>query len=198
VYNSGIWSNQTLSYSLNDLSNVSAPTPSANQTLRFDGQNWVSSTAGKILQVQSSTKTDIFVVSSFISGGSGFANVEGVSVLITPESTSSKILVTVSGIMSISANDNHAFLRLARNLTPIAQSTDAEVVNASFVAKMTSISDIMPFSISFLDSPESTSTITYRLQAACEFSGEQLAINATATSDDYRGVTTITAMEVRP
>jgi hypothetical protein len=56
---------------------------------------------------------------------------------------------------------------------------------------------MMPFSISFLDEPSSTSGVTYKLQAANQEAGRVLFFNRGLESDDYRGVTTITAMEVR-
>jgi hypothetical protein len=157
VYNSGEWSNQTLSYALNDLTNVSVSSPSSGQILRFDGTNWVANTDGKILNVISTTKTDVFSTSNYAVGlGAEFADVTGVSLVITPESTTNRVLVTVSGLMAVSDSTQYVFLRLIRNVAPIAQSTGADTVNSTFFAKMTSSSDMMPFSFSFLDSPEST------------------------------------------
>ena len=63
---------------------------SANQYLRNSGTAGTLEFAngGKILQVQSTVKTD-----SFSSNSSSFVDITGLSVSITPSSTSSKILV---------------------------------------------------------------------------------------------------------
>jgi hypothetical protein len=154
VYNSGSWNNQTLSYALNDLTNVNVPTPASGSVLKFNGTAWVPATSGKILQVQSTTKTDQFALAAYAVGlGAAFEDVTGVAVVITPESQSNKVLVTVTGIMSVSDSTQNVFLRLVRNVTPIGQSTGADVVNSTFFTKTTSATDIMPFSFSFLDTP---------------------------------------------
>ena len=200
IYNNstGKWENQTLTYVLNDLTNVSVGSANAGQVLRFNGTNWIPDNGGRILQVQSTTKTDFFATSAYATGpGAEFLDVTGVSVVLTPTSTSHKVFVTVTGIMALSTSVETAFLRLVRNVTPIAQSEDAEVVDSSFFIKSAEATDILPFSISFLDSPNSTSGVTYRLQAAAETAGNTLVFNRPFFTDDYRGVTTITAMEVR-
>jgi hypothetical protein len=198
VYDSGSWINETLSYSLNDLTNVSASSALAGDVLGFNGTSWAPSTSGKILQIQSSTKTDQFSTGAYAVGlGAAFEDVSGVSVSITPESSDNNVLINVSGIMSVDNSTQYAFLRLVRNFSEIAQSTGAEEVNSTFVSKMSSASDIMHFSFSFLDSPNTDSVTTYKLQAANQDPGRILFFNRGSASNDYRGITTITAMEVR-
>ena len=198
VYSGTQWSNSTLQYSLNSLTNVNTAGQSSGRVLSYNGTNWVPSTGGRVLQIQSSTKTDTFSTGAYVIGlGAELADVVGVSVNITPESASSKVLVTVSGIMSTSDSTQYVFLQLLRNIVTIAKSSDAALVDSTFVTKMTSASDIMPFTVSFLDSPSSTATVTYKLQAANEEPGRVLRFNRGSESDDYRGVTTITATEVR-
>ncbi len=55
--------------------------------------------ANKILQVVSTTKTDTFSAAS-----ASFTDITGLSLSITPSSTSSKILVMVSLRMSVSSD----------------------------------------------------------------------------------------------
>jgi len=197
IYSSGQWVNQTLAYALNDLTNVNVAAPTSGDVLRFNGTNWVSETSGKILQVQSTVKTNVFSTGNYAVGvGATFADVTGVAVNITPDSVNSKILISVSGLMSVSDSTQHVFLNLVRNIVPIAQATDALVLDASFVGKLSSATDIIHFNISFLDSPNTTDTLTYKLQAANEDPGRVLFFNRSTDSDDYRGITTITVMEV--
>jgi hypothetical protein len=106
-------------------------------------------------------------------------------------------MVTVNGIMSISDSTQAVFLRLVRNVATIAMSTGADTLDSTFFTRVSSSSDMMPFSISFLDEPETTSQLTYRLQMAAENAGRVLFLNRSIDSNDYRGVTTLTAMEVR-
>jgi len=198
VYSSGSWQNSTLQYSLNDLTDVTSTSPSSGQVLSFNGTGWAPAPSARILQVQSTTKTDSFATGAYAVGiGAEFADVTGVSVLITPASASNNVLVTVNGVMSASDSLQYVFLRLVRNLTTIGQSTGADVVNSSFFSRVSSSSDMMPFSISFLDSPASTETVTYKLQAANQDPARVVLFNRGIESNDYRGVTTITAMEVR-
>jgi hypothetical protein len=197
VYSSGEWKNETLSYSLNDLNNVTAPSPSIGQSLNFNGTVWAPAPSGKILQVQSFTKTNVFQTSAYAVGlGAEFADVTDMILVIRPSSPANKVLITVSGVMAVSDSTQYVFLQLVRNVVPISQSTGADVTNSSFFAKMTSSSDMMPFTISFLDSPETNLDVSYKLQAANQDPGRVLFFNRGLESNNYRGVTTITAMEV--
>jgi len=198
VYDGSLWKNQTLSYSLDDISNVSVSSPSVGQSLIFSGTSWVSGTAGKILKVQSATKTDTFGTSAYaIGAGAEFANITGLQVTLTPESSTSKVLVTVTGLMSISDSTQAAFLRVTRNTASVAESTGALSVNSTTFSRVSSSSDMMPFSVSFFDEPASSSAVTYAVQVAAENAGRVIFINRSVDSDDYRGISTITAMEVR-
>jgi hypothetical protein len=118
-------------------------------------------------------------------------------VVISPESESNKILVTAYGFMSISSAESFAFLRLTRNGVPIAQSAGAADVNASFVAKSATAADVIPFSISFYDSPNSTSGLTYAITVAHTGAGQAVYFNRNSSTNSYRGIATISAMEVR-
>ena len=83
---------------------LSAPSsnPAADRTLRLpgdaDGTIATTATAGKILQVISDTKTD---TQSFQS--QSFQTISGLSVSITPSSSSNKVLVHYS--VSVSCNN---------------------------------------------------------------------------------------------
>ena len=69
--------------------------------------------AGNIIQVVSTTKTD-----TFSSNSDSFTDLTGLSVTITPTSTSSKILFIASLCYGCSS-DSYASGRLVRNSTPL-------------------------------------------------------------------------------
>ena len=89
--------------------------PAADRTLRLpgdaDGTIATTATAGKILQVISDTKTD---TQSFQS--QSFQTISGLSVSITPSSSSNKVLVHYS--VSVSCN-NYGMFNLRRAGTEI-------------------------------------------------------------------------------
>ena len=106
---------------------------------------------------------------------------------ITPSSTSSKILVqaNMNGLDTSAANTYQAF-RLDRNGTTLIQFEG----QAGYTAA-TSIASVAGSSTSYLDSPSSTSAVTYKVQMR----------NAPATGTVYIGasasISTITLMEIQ-
>ena len=116
-----------------------------------------------VIQLQSTTLTSTFSMS-----GATFTDVTGLSVSITPQSTTSKILVIYS-ITMIGQNANSAgVFQLVRGSTAIAQG-DANGSRPRYTGAVPYIGD--PNSIAsvggnFLDSPSTTSATTYKLQVA--------------------------------
>jgi hypothetical protein len=199
VYNTGVWSNQTLSYQFSDLTNVTFSGLSNKDSIAYNGSQWVNVTSGKILQVVSATKTDSFSTTAYAVGlGAEFADITGLALNITPEATDSKVLITVSGMFATSAAEN-VFFNLVRNNVAIGQSTGADLVNSTATYKGQSQSDMSSFSFTFLDSPATTSTVTYKVEAATESNSVILYINKSGifSNNNYRGTSSITAMEVR-
>jgi len=200
VYNSGAWENQLLTYTLDGLTdtNISGGLAS-DQVLTYSGTEWSNAPLpefGRVRQVVSTTLDTVYSTSDYLLNG--FGDVSGLSTVITPTFEDSKVLVTVTGQMAVSDATQHVFLNLVRNITNISQSSGATTQDATFFFKTTDSGNTIPFSISFLDSPNTTSGVTYKLQAAIENSGRVLFFNRALASDDYRGTTTITAMEVMP
>ena len=74
--------------------------------------------AGHVLQVVSTTKTDFFSTTS-----TTYVDVTGLSATITPSSTSSKILVSVTGASSGSADNSFGYAVLLRDSTQILLAT---------------------------------------------------------------------------
>lgn len=149
---------------------------------------------GKILQVQSTIKTDDW------SGTTGsWQDITGYSVSITPSSTSSKILVTA--VVNGSNADMSSF-RLVRNSTYIAQSTTAtgskQNGTIGSLAPARDGNKTYNASITYLDSPSTTSATTYKLQTFCHNGAHYInrTNNDPDTNYNVRMVSTITVMEV--
>ena len=143
---------------------------------------------GHVIQVQQKVLLTRATVSS-----NTYADV-GVSQAITPSSASSKILVTCSGTLGNSAAGNNTSLKLFRGSTEIGSGTGGDSYN-TFVTIFTAENyQMLGFSQSFLDSPNTTSATTYKIQMA--------AFNATASlgsrgdSTSVQNPTTITLMEI--
>ena len=150
--------------------------------------------AFRILQVVTTNKTDTFTMTS-----TTFADVTGLSVTITPQSTSSKIFVmaVVSGTGQPAGTN--FFGRLVRGSTAI------DIGDAAGTRTQTSISKgdgefPTQMSIMFLDSPSTTSATTYKIQVRSQNAGQGIFINRGAGDGDSdtntRTVSNITVFEV--
>ena len=170
-------------------------------TLSSDGKVAFPNNTGNILQVVSTTKTD---TSSFTSNTTNtFVDLSGLSVSITPTSASSKILIEFDGSVAVGTGTVH--VRLVRGSTPIAVGDSASNRLQSTVARrsMSSVYSLenTPMSMSFLDSPNTTSATTYKLQgtAGSSYNTTYYVNRSSGDSDaDYgaRVASTITAIEV--
>ena len=154
---------------------------------------------GNIIQVQSVTKTDTFTTSS-----TSFVDITGLSVGITPKYSNSKINISIN-IGSCGMNSSHTTLfRITRNDTAIGVSdVSSSRTQGSF--KITFVVDTnhaTSGSIAFLDTPSSTSLLTYKVQIKAQ-STSTTYINRTHNDSDgtdtYQGrtISTITVMEVQ-
>jgi len=116
---------------------------------------------GNVLQVVSVTKTD---TSATIS--STFNDIAGLSLSITPTSSSSKILILYS--IAGSNETGGGMARLVRNSTAISVGTEAtgNQINASLGNYYTyaDLNSLLNGSGVFLDSPATTSATTYKMQ----------------------------------
>ena len=147
-----------------------------------------------ISQVKEGGRTDRFVGT----GGTSFADC-GVSVDITPSSTSSKILVRVSGSIGISGggtiNGVRALVKLLRDSTVIGSGTSADTHNVFIAALPRESYHMYPFSQSTLDSPSTTSSITYKIMIAS--SANQCVIGGRGESAEIAVPTRIQVMEIK-
>jgi hypothetical protein len=127
---------------------------------------------GKIAQVLGVQKTAKASTSS-----TSFADISGLSQAITPSATSSKILIMVSikGIASDNSTTDALSLRLMRDSTQLSEAT-----NITFGSTE---QDNQSCPIVFLDSPSSTSSLTYHMEFKSRLSNSS-SINNTDGSDD--------------
>lgn len=153
---------------------------------------------GSVLQVVSAIKTD---TASFTS--STFSDVTGLSVSITPKFSTSKILVIANVNCSWRTTNAKIGGRLMRNSTPIAVGDAASSrTQVTGVAYWNIDADTtVPLSMTYLDSPSTTSATTYKWQANnMDNSGLAVYINRSTTDTDafYFGRTpsSITVMEI--
>ena len=152
---------------------------------------------GKIGQIVQTVKVDTFSTTS-----TSMVDITGFSVSITPSSTSSKILVVINvGMLSNSAA-NGTFINLLRGTTNIVSTTAGgatDTKDAWNVGGGDTSTGSRKFNcpnISYLDSPSSSSSTTYKCQLAVN--GGTGYFNRWALNNDHSGVSTITAMEVLP
>jgi hypothetical protein len=154
---------------------------------------------GSVLQVVQSIKTDRQTTSS-----TTWVDVTGLSVTITPTSASNRILVMAS-VNTIGTGDgNGLYVNLVRNSTTIVSTTaggnsqeQGGAWGVSGGGGMTSGNDNRKYanpSLTYLDSPATTSATTYKVQA--RVSGGTGSINSWPLNNDQSSVCSLTVMEI--
>lgn len=152
---------------------------------------------GSVLQVLQSVKTDTFSSSTTNS----WVDITGLSVSITPSSSSNKILVMAQVMAAGAVTTNNVLLRMVRNSTAINVGDSASSRVPSFACTQASNdnNNAPTPHASFLDSPSTTSSVTYKIQAWSNAS--TMYINRTPNDGDNsytpRGASTITVMEIK-
>ena len=144
--------------------------------------------AGKVLQVVSTTKTDTFSTAS-----TSFTDITGLSVNITPSSTSSKILVLVSTNASNTVVREPMAMRLMRASTAIYVGNSGTQVSAKLRKETTNAT--ANIAMNHLDSPSSTSSLTYKVQLLTQV-GNTCRVNYEGGGSADRYASSITLMEI--
>ena len=182
---------------------IKAPSSSANtRVLTLPDTGNLTLHGGKILQVVSTTKTDTFSTTS-----TSFTDVTGFSVNITPSSSSNKVLVT--GLVTFGGSDGEAY-GYTFNLARVIGGSETDICIADAASNRTRATlgtqgfnngdATMGHSLNFLDSPSTTSQVTYKVRARAE-NPKTLYVNRGNEADGdtaitSRFVSTITVMEV--
>ena len=179
------------------LADLSATGTKDSTTFLRGDNTFAEAGGGKVLQVVSTTKTDVFTASATDT----WHTVTGLSASITPSSTSSKILISghVMGASQNVSGPRRFFVKIQRDASDIAIGDSA---GSRVRAHNSSYSDdgannaTVP--INFLDSPSSTSSLSYTIQVRDDTDGVKVnAAPLDSDNDTYpRTVSTITLMEI--
>ena len=184
---------------------ISAPdsNPASDRTLKLpsdgDGTILTTNTAvGKTLQTIMVEKTD---VTSF-SGGTTRADISGITVNITPSATSSKILIH-STLNFCPRKGGYAFgLYLMRDSTDLAKGDASSSRNRTTIGGQSDGSDyfMRPLNYAYLDSPNTTSQVTYKWQWNDPYHNQTIYLNRSYGDADYayspRGASNIIVQEI--
>lgn len=142
--------------------------------------------AGSILQVVQDTELTGLLITS-----TSFADNAGLSVSITPQSTNNKILVLAQ--FGMYANNSWSggigYYTIFRDSTNLGDSSAGAVA----IYQNTSGSATQAGSINYLDSPATTSSITYTLQMRTANASHSIG---TGSYGGGNGVNSITVMEI--
>tara|TARA_R100001079_G_scaffold22158_1_gene11222 strand:+ start:111 stop:572 length:462 start_codon:yes stop_codon:yes gene_type:complete len=151
-------------------------------TINFgDGTTLDSATisAGKVLQVVEGRKTDKFATTS-----NSFVDVPSLTVSITPAASSNKVLIRAVVSVGMGGGGIDGFFRLLRGTT---------AVKVDQCTRMGSSEENPTCVMERLDSPSTTSSTTYKVQA--KVSSNEIFVNRDG-SNDQLGESTITAIEI--
>jgi hypothetical protein len=159
---------------------------------------------GSVLQVVSTNYTG-----TVSSTSATLVDVTGFSATITPTSATSKVLVMVSTYFGFDASDPYPYILVKRNGTSIGTGANATGNQTNVFLCGPSVPGTgfgitvykyLPASKTFLDSPSSTSALTYQVQFAQPWVGATGYLNrqSDATNNPYVQSTssTITLMEI--
>jgi hypothetical protein len=187
---------------------IAAPNSNTNRTLTLPDEAGTLDTlqrAGNVLQVVQTVKTDVF--SATVNYLDSTA-VTGLSVNITPISTSSKILVMTSVAASqsdvtVSASGvGFTYIILKRDSTSLGLGDSGGLVQITAgIAGVTGLNGYTArnpntSSYTFLDSPSTTSEITYSVEIGATRSASNLIYVNRSNDDRGRTSSTITVMEI--
>ena len=158
----------------------------AGQYLQTDGSgglSWAGVTTGKILQVVSATQS---TEASRTSDSSRFDS--GLTASITPSSTSNKVLIIVTqALYSLNGTNNTtARCHLMRGTTDLIT-----FVQRAYAGNSTAFSLGQHITGHYMDSPASTSSLTYKTQVNVDSSS-----NSTCSAQGNSETSSITLLEV--
>jgi len=185
---------------------ISAPSsnPAANRTITLPGNadgemlTTTNPKTGNILQVQQTVGTGTYSTTS-----QTYSDV--ITCAITPASTSNKIICIYKIGLSTSNGGYSGAARLVRDSTAIYVGDAAgsrTQASSHFVADSDGIGHVKIFDQAgtFMDSPSTTSAITYRLQFRTDYSGTAVYAGRSVQDSDYtyrgRVPTSLLLMEV--
>jgi hypothetical protein len=150
---------------------------------------------GSVLQVVSTNYTTRTVIATTTS----YTDMTGMTVSITPTSATSKIFVIIT--LAVNSPDGQSnMVVLDRNGTQIGNSTSSGGIQQFFGMALANTENYRLWTVggSLLDSPATTSALTYKLRIRAASGTSNLYLNGTGRnlSEDALGSSTITVMEI--
>jgi hypothetical protein len=117
---------------------------------------------GKILQVP----TPVQLTGRITTTSTSYVDITGMTLAITPSATSSRILILIQGGLSQEGSGWSTFVQLLRDSTVIGSGTGStrEDCIAQHEASSSQARNVTQLGIMWVDSPSSTSSVTYKLQ----------------------------------
>lgn len=150
----------------------------------YNGSAWkqVAKTTGSVLQVVSANLNTLVQVTS-----TSYAEVSGFTATITPTSATSKFLIICKlGSVGHTDSNNGAFMKLYRGNTSLDDST-------SFIYTASGNPGI-PATLSYLDSPNTTSAIDYKLRV--QSAAGTVRINGIGQNTNLFSASSYTVLEI--
>ena len=158
------------------------------------GGNLTGITTGKVLQVAQALKTDAFSTSS-----TSYTDITGLSVNITPSSSSNKVLVDFVIACGNNTGTQNRF-ELVRQVggsdTAINPSAMSSSTAMFYVSESATNYMRAQVTYRFLDSPNTTSQVNYRLRTLMYSSSYIQYVNRAHYNTSTTGSSVITVMEV--
>ena len=161
--------------------------------------------SGSIIQVVQALKSDSQTFTSSSSGGDRY-DITGLSVAITPSSSSNKILIVYNVNVGGPNGGYRAFLHLMRGSTDIYRGDDASSRTrcSNFIyTRNDQVGSVPSYQNTgtFLDSPSTTSATTYKIQITTHNAGGNVygvntANSNPSSSSGQNPISQITVMEV--
>jgi len=153
---------------------------------------------GSVLQVLSAKKT----ASQSVSNEDSFVDISGLSIAITPRATGSKIFVACNVSHSSTQNASGISFKVLRDSTVLGGSEGSRTSVSFFGGPVASDNNMAQTAgFNYLDSPSSTSALTYKVQTTLFNSGQTMYINTNLSRGgqiyDDVATSSITVMEVQ-
>jgi hypothetical protein len=175
---------------------ISSPATNTNRTLTLPDEAGTMALqggagVGKVLQVVNVVKTDNFTTTS-----TSYVDCTGLSVSITPTSSTSRLLVLANLFLGGSTDNGFTLGQLVRDTTVLGNNTSGSNAWANSGSLLSNTSRAVTHSsLSFLDAPATTSTLTYKIQVRVD-SGGTGAVNKWTLNGDMVSTSSITVMEI--